>query len=349
MVSFSVLYNNPIVTAGEAALDAVAKSVETVADNSGAGSYFISDTTLEQSAYDFTYKVFPSDISNDYIGHYVVFNINIPVNSLGSPRTSFVNVPYVSSAPLSPAEYSKVDVLRFGINNSVSVSGAAPGTYTGGEPLSLPRFTKRIKESIALYMPSPIVFSSRNMYQDISLTALAGGLGVGAAELGGAYFGGTTGASIVNAAAGALGSVIGTTSTMTGYPINPRIEVLYAATDLRQYVFEFLMSPRNEEESEAVETIIKTFRFHAAPELDTLTSGWTWIPPAEFDITFFDKGVENTHIPRINTCVLERVDVDYAPSGVYSTFRNGYPVSVRLSLGFREVEVVHKLRVLQGF
>jgi hypothetical protein len=47
--------------------------------------------------------------------------------------------------------------------------------------------------------------------------------------------------------------------------------------------------------------------------------------------------------------VLERVEVDYAPTGTYATFRNGHPVAVRLSLGFRELEPVHKQRVLQGF
>ena len=55
------------------------------------------------------------------------------------------------------------------------------------------------------------------------------------------------------------------------------------------------------------------------------------------------------NIIRINTCVLERCEVDYAPSGVYSTFTNGHPVAVRLSLGFREIEPVHKKRILQGF
>jgi hypothetical protein len=99
-----------------------------------------------------------------------------------------------------------------------------------------------------------------------------------------------------------------------------------------------------------MEKIIKTLRFHSSAELNSVTQGLTWIPPADFDITFFNKGVENIHLIRINTCILERVEVDYAPlSGIYSTFRNGYPVAARLSLGFREVEPLHKKRILQGF
>ena len=100
-----------------------------------------------------------------------------------------------------------------------------------------------------------------------------------------------------------------------------------------------------------MEQIIKALRYHSAPELDktSIIGGFTFVPPAEFDITFFNKGVENIHIPRISTCVLERIEVDYAPTGVYSTFRNGYPVAARLSLGFRELEIVHKERILRGF
>jgi hypothetical protein len=110
------------------------------------------------------------------------------------------------------------------------------------------------------------------------------------------------------------------------------------------------MAPRNLKESESIKKIIETLRFHSAAELDKNTLGFTFIPPAEFDITFYNKGVENTNIPRINTCVLNVIEVDYSPaSGVYSTFSNGHPVAVRLSLGFTEVEPLHKTRIMQGF
>jgi hypothetical protein len=148
-----------------------------------------------------------------------------------------------------------------------------------------------------------------------------------------------------------LGNVIGTASSIAGYPINPRIEILYSTTPQREFVFEILMAPKSEGESIAMEEIIQALRYHSAPEIDktALIGGFTFVPPAEFDITFFNKGVENIHIPRINTCVLERIEVDYAPTGVYSTFRNGHPVAARLSLGFREIEILHKARILRGF
>lgn len=320
--------------------------------------YTVNDNTLGQSEYDFRYRTFPADLANDYVGHYVVININVPVFARNSAtaRTSYGGAAFGQN--LMSNEYSKVDTLRFG--NAVDVRGTSPITGFNTlqrEPFSIPRYTRRIKESIAILMPQAVVYSSTNEFQEISLTAMAGGVLTGAGAIVGGFLGGraggiegakegaAAGANIVDAA----GKIIGQTSSMLGYPINPRVEVLYSRTNLRQFVLEFLMAPRNEQESENMKAIIRTLRYHAAPELDTATSGFTWIPPAEFDITFYDKGVENTNIPRINTCVMDRIDVDYAPSGVYSTFSNGHPVMARLSLGMREVEVVHKRRVLQGF
>ena len=47
---------------------------------------------------------------------------------------------------------------------------------------------------------------------------------------------------------------------------------------------------------------------------------------------------------------MDRIEVDYTPiSGAFSAFENDHPVAVRLSMGLREVEPVHKTRVLQGF
>ena len=320
--------------------------------------YNVDDNSLGQSEYDFRYRTFPSDLANDYVGHYVVININVPVFARNSTtaRTSYGGPQFGQN--LMTNEFSKVDTLRFG--NAVDVGGTSPITGFSPlkrEPLSIPRYTRRIKESIAMFMPNPVIFNTTNEYQEISLTAMAGGVLVGAGALVGGFLGARTGnpdlakqgvetgANLV----GTAGNIIGATSTILGYPINPRIEVLFSKTNLRQFVLEFLMAPRNEAESESMKAIIRTLRFHSAPELDNSTAGFTWIPPAEFDITFYNKGKENTNIPRINTCVLDRIEVDYAPTGVYSTFSNGHPVAARLSLGMREVEVVHKRRVLQGF
>jgi hypothetical protein len=306
------------------------------------------DTTLSQPRYNFNYRAFPNDLGMDYAGHYMVININVPVYPGGSDRGSYSN-----QYETMRDQYSKVDVLRFG-------RGANPGSVSQRESYSIPRRTRRIVESIALYMPgSQLVYNGMNTYEEISLTALAGQIGTSvlqnAGTAAGYLAGGKQGGEMVGGAIGNIlgmaGNAVGTAMKLAGTPINPRVEVTYSNTLLREFLFEFLMMPRNAEEAKTIHDIIRTLRFHAAPEItNQLGVVPTFIPPAEFDITFFHRGSENTKIPRINTCVLARCEVDYAPgTGIYSTFRDGHPVATRLQLFFKEVEIVHKLRVLQNF
>ena len=67
-------------------------------------------------------------------------------------------------------------------------------------------------------------------------------------------------------------------------------------------------------------------------------------PPSEFDIDFLVDGQINDKIHQIGTCVLTNINVDYAPNG-WSTFSNGMPTSVRMTLQFMETEIVTKQRV----
>lgn len=309
-------------------------------------------TGLNQSEYDFKSRYFPEDIGNDYVGHYMVININVPTK-LTSP--SEARGAYGFRSTIMGNELSKVDNLRFNPDFS-NIPGQLAGAQQR-ELASIPRFTRRIKESIALFMPSSIVHTTQNAYEEVSLTALGGrAMGValaGLAGAAGAWAGQTVktaidGAGRLGALAGASGTIISQIAGLAKMPINPRIEVVYSTTPQRQFVFEVMMAPRNEKESKSIREIISTLRFHAAPEIDPNFS-LLLIPPAEFDITFFNKGIENFNIPRINTCVLERIEADYAPTGAYATFSDGHPVAVRLSMAFREIEMPHKRRIIEGF
>lgn len=339
---------------------------------------------LLQSKYTFNSHVFPNDLGMTDNSHYVVFNINVQAVN-GSPAGRFSGSFDTSVAPFR----SKVDQLRFvespvynpggksgsrittsdlrNIISTYSPSGVISSTArniaeflsgislplvdsgaSGQVLIGVPRATRRIAESIALHMPTPLVFNTHNIYEEISLTSLGAKLGVAAVGAAARLLPQST-RSALNTVTTAAGQAAGVAAQLAQRPINPMVEILFATTAPRQFTFEVLMAPRNEKESETIKSIIKAFRFHGAPEIGGL-GGLLWIPPADFDITFFNKGVENVNILRINTCVLERIEVDYAPtSGIYSTFRNGHPVAVRMSLGFRELEPLSKERINQGF
>jgi len=311
---------------------------------------------LGQSSYDWNYRVFPEDLATDYNGHYMVININVPVNN-GGTSLSAINGTGSFASQVLTNDFAKVDRLRFGDY------GGIRATNQNSNPLNFGNFalfsgTRRIKESIALHMPSPVLYNSSHLYEEVSLTSIAAQAGkIGFSAIGaaaGAFLSGSLSRALQTAGGftnlyGSTGRVIGRAAQLLGSPINPKIEVLFSTTPQRQFNFEVLMAPKSENESIVMKRIIETLRFHAAPELTSLGPIPLFIPPAQFDITFYDKGQENRNIPRINTCVMSRIEVDYAPTGMYSTFRNGHPVAARLSMAFIETEILHKARIAQGF
>ena len=87
-------------------------------------------------------------------------------------------------------------------------------------------------------------------------------------------------------------------------------------------------------------------------------AGGFLVPPSEFDIKFYYNGAENPNIPSISTCVLQTVDVDYAPSGfaAYEVLEDkgvpglgstGMPVGIRLGLVFKETQIITKFDLTQ--
>mgnify|MGYP006276614409 CR=1 FL=1 len=244
--------------------------------------------------------------------------------------------------------------------------GGAAGTYIASADLS--RKTKRIKSTISLYMPDTINNQLVHEYGEISMTeafGMAGALGQGAAAVGNSIQGVFNGdANMRSSGAGALAELSGVVAEKSGVfgngikeallfsaglAQNPQVEVLYQKTSHREFQFDFKLIPRNRDEADKIRKIIKQFRFHASPELLTGSSGRFFIPPAEFDIKFFYNGKENPNIHKISSCVLVGVDVNYAAAGQWTTFQDGMPVETQMQLRFKELELMHKGRIEEGY
>ena len=222
------------------------------------------------------------------------------------------------------------------------------GAYTGVVGNNTPGYS--VNQSPAytavLYIPggggagdSGVYYQDTHEYTDIKLSNLVGG------AIGG-FISGLTGSTT---AGNFFGSIMNKGAALAGKPINPGVEVLYQTTDRRSFNFSFLLAPSSEKESNELQNIIYQLRRHAAPKLSSATGGMTMQAPSEFAIKFFHNNQENDNIPKIRRCILNRVTVQYTPSGEWSTFSNGHPVAVMLMLDFQELEIIHRDFVDQGF
>ena len=230
--------------------------------------------------------------------------------------------------------------------------------------------TTRIQDSIAMYLPPNVEDNTTAGYNDFR-TGMAGFLAAGGSKA--LAQGGDAAAitqSVLDSAEGLIGKAgqrilsdvaemaIGAEGTNElinkafGVADNPYMEVLFDAMALRTFTYTFNMAPRNEQEAAEIKNIIQVFRFHMTPELRGNQSRFIGLP-SEFDIhyMFLSKdGVasENTFYNKIATCVLTNCAVNYTPNGVKS-FEDGGPTATKMTLTFKEKEMLTKERINQGF
>ena len=120
---------------------------------------------------------------------------------------------------------------------------------------------------------------------------------------------------------------------------NPFREVFFEGVDYRKFNFKYTFYPKNANESASVRRIIDLFKEHMHPELSA--GGYFYVYPSEFEIKYYYKDSENGYFNKIAPCALTSMSVDYGGSQ-FSSFSDGAPTQISMSLSFRELESIRK-------
>ena len=135
----------------------------------------------------------------------------------------------------------------------------------------------------------------------------------------------------------------------TGTAANPKKEQIFSQVDYRTFTFNYQFAPRNETEAAAVREIIYQFKLHMHPEFKKGSNQFLYVYPSEFDIFYYQNGKENMNIHRHTSCVLEHMAISYTPNGIMSTFDDGMPTHINLSLQFKELALLTKESIMEGY
>lgn len=211
-----------------------------------------------------------------------------------------------------------------------------------------PTFTrpqKRLKSAIALYIPNQLNVRYSTQWGEVD-TAAFGAIAKGGEELGrgleasptrsSGLVGEVLGAAAINVAPG--GQVAG---VLTGLAANPKKEQAFQQVDFRTFSFDYQFAPKSETEAQNVLNIIRTFKYHMHPEFKS-QDAFLYIYPSEFDITYYHQEKENLNIHRHTSCVLTDMNVNYTPNGVFTTFPNGMPTQINVTMTFKELMLLSK-------
>ena len=364
---------------------------------------------LEHDPFAYSSIQYPRDLTtNGGIGHYMLFYVNVQdatkynyqsgngdvgkVGGVETRRELVTPAVYEDGIPgrpetrtlKTPAVYKTVQI-KGGSDLTANYFDGKEGSTINSDVVQLekqrPRgsglssyhkTTKRISDSVALYLPPNVTDSTTAGY-----TGAATGV-LGAAAAGGIGFlknmakedfeAASTGikdalqAVISEGAAKTATALVetftesegtrGLANKVFGQADNPYMEVLFDAMNLRTFTYNFTFSPRNREETEDVQKIIALFRFHMSPELKGENNRFLTLP-SEFDIHYMfqskdGQASENDFYNKIATCVLTNCDTNYTPDGVNS-FRDGSPTKITMALTFQETELLTKERVNLGY
>ena len=132
----------------------------------------------------------------------------------------------------------------------------------------------------------------------------------------------------------------------SGITRNNSTELMFEGVDRRSFSFSFKMIPHNASEATAIQEIVQYFRFHMAPHIPEGTQyGQALAAPSSFNITYNQK--EST-LHRISDCVLESIDVKYG--GERPQFHHdNRPTETEITLQFKELEIITKKRIAEGY
>jgi len=336
---------------------------------------------------------YPMDVQNNFQnGHYMLFYVNVQNKTkyeYPNGDMKEVHNKALKGANDNEKRYQKLKAIRAGkpVGDRVARDGTTlPETevniydevaLTGNTDSvkrdkklgvsSLFNNTRRISDSVSMYLPASVESSTSASYTD-SATGIAGFLVASGFNAKGGDASAITkslvaslegvGKDMTFKAIGAVGELFGAEGAdklakkSFGEADNPYMEVLFDAMQLRTFTYNFKFAPRNQQEAYEVQKIIQLFRFHMAPELRPGVNRYLGLP-SQFDIHYMflskdGQASENNYYNRIATCVLQDCKVNYTPEGVKS-FEDGGPTQTTMTLTFKEIELLTKDKIAEGF
>jgi len=338
----------------------------------------------KNTKYDVTNYSYPADLMSNtgsYGANYAIFYINVATDSklLKGPNAAQTvdDFPPRDRGDLIAQGMTKkglvgsnalANTIGGAVGGSIAfdkgVKGAAKGAAVANvatvgvgvaatQAPDAQRSQKRLKTAIALHIPNQlnIRYGVQWSEEDTGILAMASAGGseiVKAMQSKGKNSDVKgVGAAIISNLALSKGPNAGANSAALGLAANPKKEQVFKGVDFRTFSFEYQFFPRNETEAKNVLNIIEQFKYHMHPEFKD-TNNFLYIYPSEFDIMYYQGGLENRNLHRHTSCVLTELSINYTPNGAFTTFNNGMPTQINVTLNFRELALLTKDKLKYG-
>lgn len=212
-------------------------------------------------------------------------------------------------------------------------------------------------DTIRLPIPGKLVDSTDLDYSSETLGPAYGAAAEGLTAVGSNPLGGL-GATIGGVVGGVLTNLVqnATTdqqrsalSTVTGLAVNQFQTMTFKSPTFKNHSFSWKLVPKNKDESNLIENIIRLFKYHSLPALSDTAAGGVGLffgYPEMLRIKLF-TGNKDQYLYKFKPCVVRNVSVNYAPNGPSFYRDTRAPTAVELSVNLTEIELWTKADYLR--
>tara|TARA_B100000287_G_scaffold404989_1_gene428159 strand:- start:30 stop:995 length:966 start_codon:yes stop_codon:yes gene_type:complete len=129
-------------------------------------------------------------------------------------------------------------------------------------------------------------------------------------------------------------------SRTTGKIMNPNLEVIFGGVELRGFTFTFAFAPRNMSEANQVKQIIRLFKKHSAAKFES-GNGFYIASPDIFTFEYMKGRSAHPFLNVFKPMVINKIDTDYTGNGTYSTYPDGTPTFIKMTLNVQEMNPIY--------
>jgi len=318
------------------------------------------------------YLHYPSDLGSDpRQANYILFTaFNVTNAKLKKPVNLTNDQKYdaIRKAPVD--KFGRVDKAdaRKALSEATNQLRAGTGRAFTSSLLSRRNTLEQVGRTIGLYMP-PQVTSSYNMdYGEDKVGVVAEVLndiikdvqaGMGAEQVFNRIAAGPASVGLKDKSIGLLNTVLPGARTLaaieTGSVITPKMELMFKGVGRRSFSFTFTFMPTERFEAAVAQEIIEEFKLRMHPEFVKTGIVRQQTIPDIYEIAYWTATGPNKNLHRIGKCFLEKVDVKYGGDkfqtfeGVVPGRSDGAPIKTELTLQFREIEILDRTSISEGF
>ena len=145
-------------------------------------------------------------------------------------------------------------------------------------------------------------------------------------------------------------------SGVSGTILNPNVEMMYQAPEMRGFNLRFKMQARSVAESKEIKRICTVFKRAILPSYggtvlnkdfsDDIGSFLT--VPKVVKVAFMTGSSLNEYVTQYKPCAITALDINHTPDGAWAAYEGGAPVATEVRISFKELKLIFADEISDG-